>query len=441
MKKKTKKVFFILLGIVVLAGILFGVIFICSRNKTDSPKEEYPSFDVEIPEIDFTGDISGEGSIETSENEEDSSAPDDSEEISTEEESTGVTLSTEVRGIYVTGPMAGSEGFEDLITLVDETELNTMVIDIKDDNGNITYKSDAPCVSAEGTCIGYIRDIDGMMSRLKEKNIYTIARIACFKDNNLAENRPDLAIKAPDGAFVTDGNGLKWVNPYSEEVWDYLCSIAEEAYSKGFDEVQFDYVRFPVGNTASKADYGVEPGTLHEDGINGFLSYATERLNAQGIPVGADLFGTVMGSETDRDTTGQDYVAISEIVDVVCPMVYPSHYANGSFGQPVPDAAPYETIKGAMDLSVKEQSKVTGDRLSAVRPWLQCFTAKWVNGYISYDVAAVEKEIDAVYDAGYTQWILWNASNRYDVREVNMLPKNTESVEKAENTETSESAE
>lgn len=419
MKKKTKNAL-LLVGMVVLAGIVFFTVYFFVIREPEG--ETQPSTIKEISLEIGAGNIeSGNGDESTSEEIQEESGEEESTEAP--EENALPEISKEVRGIYVTGPKAGSEGFADLVTLVDETELNTMVIDIKDDNGNITFKSDAEFLSAEGTCIGYIRDIDGMMSLLKEKNIYTIARIACFKDDTLANNRPDLALKTPDGTYVTDANGLKWVNPHSEEVWDYLCSIGEMAHEKGFDEIQFDYVRFPVGETASKADYGVDTATVtHEDGINGFLSYAEERFHAEGILFGADLFGTVMGSDADKDTTGQDYAAIAETVDVVCPMVYPSHYANGSFGQKVPDAAPYETIKGAMDLSVEQLSGSDPEAVADVRPWLQCFTAKWVNGYVPYGKEQIEAQIKAVYDSGYTQWILWNATNRYDVREVNMLP-------------------
>ncbi|MGN0326891.1 MAG: putative glycoside hydrolase [Lachnospiraceae bacterium] len=318
-----------------------------------------------------------------------------------------------VHGIYVTGPMAGSSGMENLITLLDETELNTMVIDVKDDFGNITYDMNLSSVQELGNCIKYIRNMEDLLATLKEHDIYTIARIVCFKDNCLAMGRPELALKTSDGTYVTDSNGICWVNPYSEEVWAYLTEIAKEALAIGFDEVQFDYVRFPVGNVANAADYGVDMQNYpKEQAIASFLSYVKEQLGDHAV-VGADLFGTVIGNEVDMERVGQDYKTLGEIVDVLCPMVYPSHYANGVFGLSVPDAYPYETVLGALNNSVIELSEIENEKCAVVRPWLQSFTATWVDGSISYGGEQIRAQIQAVYDAGYDEWILWNASNRY----------------------------
>ncbi len=318
-----------------------------------------------------------------------------------------------VHGIYVTGPKAGSSGMEDLITLLDETELNAMVIDVKDDCGNITYDMDLNSVQELGNCVSYIRDMEGLLAELKEHDIYTIARIVCFKDECLAKGRPELALKTSDGTYVTDANGIRWVNPYAEEVWAYLTEIAQEALDMGFDEVQFDYVRFPVGNVANAAEYGVDMESYpKEQAIAGFLSYVKENLRGNAV-VGADLFGTVIGSEVDKERVGQNYKRLGEIVDVLCPMVYPSHYANGVFGLSVPDAYPYETVYAALSDSVSELSETPEEKRAVVRPWLQSFTATWVDGHISYNGDQIRAQIQAAYDAGYDEWILWNASNRY----------------------------
>lgn len=321
---------------------------------------------------------------------------------------------TRVKGIYVSGPMAGSGGMEELIRLVDETELNTMVIDVKNDEGNITYQMDFPMAQDMNACIGYIRDMDTLMALLKEHGIYTIARIVCFKDPYLAESYPELALKKPDGAPVTDAYGLSWVNPYKEEVWDYLVQVGLKAAETGFDEIQYDYVRFPIGEDADAADYGVDMSTVpKKDAISGFLSYAAQRLHEKGIPVTADVFGTIIGSETDVRQVGQDYVELGSIVDVLCPMVYPSHYNSNVFGLPVPDAQPYEAVYHALQDSAGALEIVDEASRSVVRPWLQAFTASWVNGHISYGEEQIRRQIQAVYDNGYEEWILWNASNRY----------------------------
>lgn len=296
---------------------------------------------------------------------------------------------TKVKGIYVTGPKAGSGGMEDLIRLVDETELNAMVIDVKNDEGNLTFRltneeipQDIPVldrISEMQAGIRYIRDIQTMMQELKDHNIYTIARIVCFKDPILAAAQPELALTKPDGKPVTDANGLAWVNPYRQEVWEYLTELAEMAADLGFDEIQYDYVRFPVGSDADAAD----------------------------------VFGTIIGSETDVQTVGQDYTALGQTVDAISPMVYPSHYANGVFGLKVPDAHPYETVSAAMQGSAEELQEIPEAERAVVRPWLQAFTATWVPGHISYNGTQIREQIQAVYDAGYEEWILWNATNRY----------------------------
>lgn len=319
-----------------------------------------------------------------------------------------------VKGIYVTGPMAGNNAFENLLTLVDDTELNAMVIDVKNDAGEITYRMSQETAQEMGACINYIRDMENFMKKLKEHGVYTIARIVCFKDPYLAEHHPELALKKPDGTAIVDGHGLAWVNPYKEEVWEYLVDVARKAGEIGFDEIQFDYVRFPIGSDAEAADYGVDRNVYtKEQAITGFLTYAAEELHKEGIPVTADVFGTIIGSETDVQQVGQDYAELGNIVDAICPMVYPSHYGNGVFGLSVPDAYPYETVYEAMKDSVEELADIPKEQQAVVRPWLQAFTATWVEGYISYGGDQIRAQIQAVYDAGYEEWILWNASNGY----------------------------
>ena len=319
-----------------------------------------------------------------------------------------------VKGIYVTGPAAGSERMEQLIDLVSSTELNTMVIDVKNDEGNLTYKMEVPASANLEAGIRYVKDMPALVERLHQQGIYVIARIVCFKDPVLAAARPELALRLPNGKAVMDANGLAWVNPYKEEVWDYLCTLAECASRDGFDEIQFDYVRFPIGNDANAADYGVDMSTYpREAGLTDFFDYASKRLHEKQIIFGADLFGTIIGSDVDRDRTGQNYLSIAEHTDAICPMIYPSHYANGTFGMNVPDQYPYETIANALQLS-KEELGETDSPKGVVRPWLQCFNAIWVDGHITYGSKEVHDQIQAVYDAGYEEWFLWHASNHYE---------------------------
>ena len=331
---------------------------------------------------------------------------------------------TKVKGIYVTGPKAGSTGMEELIGLVDETELNAMVIDVKNDEGNVTFRltneeitENIPVldqISEMQAGVHYIRDIQALMQELKDHNIYTIARIVCFKDPILAAARPELALTKPDGKPVTDANGLAWVNPYRQEVWEYLTELAEMAADLGFDEIQYDYVRFPVGSDANMADYGVDMDAYPKrQAIQDFLAYAGDRLHEKGCVVTADVFGTIIGSETDVQTVGQDYTALGQTVDAISPMVYPSHYANGVYGIPVPDAQPYDTVKAAMQAAAKQLNVIPEDNRAINRVWIQSFTASWVDGHISYGPKQIRDQIHGAYDAGFDEWILWNAAVKY----------------------------
>lgn len=319
-----------------------------------------------------------------------------------------------VKGIYVTAPTAGSAAMDDLIALIDETELNAVVIDIKNDEGEITYQMDLQKAQDMGACVSYIRDMEGLMATLKEHGIYTIARIVCFKEPCLAEYEPELALKKADGTTLTDGYGLEWVNPYEEGVWEYLTDVALAAAGVGFDEIQYDYVRFPIGEDAETADYGVDTETYpKEEAILGFLTYAAGRLHEKNVPVTADVFGTIIGSAVDVERVGQNYEGLGRTVDVICPMIYPSHYGNNVFGLKVPDAHPYETVYAALEGSREELAAIEEQKRAVVRPWLQAFTATWVEGHISYGGEQIRQQIQAVYDAGYEEWILWNATSRY----------------------------
>lgn len=318
-----------------------------------------------------------------------------------------------VKGIYITGAMAGTKNMKNLVELVETTEMNAIVLDIKNDGGNVTYKMDNAQAQSIGACVRYVKDMPALIKELHEKGIYVIGRIVCFKDPILARKRPDLALCQPDSTPVTDGKGNPWVNPFKKGVWEYICDLAEQATRDGFDEIQFDYVRFPIGSSANKAVYGVDLNTYSkEQGLTDFFSYVEKRLHKSNIIFGADLFGTVIGSPTDRKSTGQDYVKIASMTDNICPMVYPSHYASRTFGLDVPDAHPYTTILKAMQLSQDELAKDSLPK-ARVRAWLQCFSAPWVPGHINYGSAQVKQQIQTVYDAGYDEWILWNASNRY----------------------------
>lgn len=323
-------------------------------------------------------------------------------------------LHPKVKGIYVTGPTAGSAKMDDIIKLINDTELNAIVLDIKDDDGNITFMMDNNQVEETGACIPYIKDIDGLLKKLHDNDIYVIARIPCFKDPVLAKAYPELALRTLSGYPVTDANGNTWVNPCKEKVWDYVISIADTCSKLGFDEIQLDYVRFPVGQNSEEAYYG-QSATDEErqDYINEFLTRVKDVVHANNVPLTADVFGTIIQSNLDSKHIGQNYVTLASELDGLCPMIYPSHYANGEFDIDVPDALPYATIRSALTGSKDVLKGISNDDCAVIRPWLQAFTADWVDGHIDYDGNAIRGEIQAVYDAGYDEWILWNSKSEY----------------------------
>ncbi|MBD5476623.1 MAG: sugar fermentation stimulation protein [Lachnospiraceae bacterium] len=319
-----------------------------------------------------------------------------------------------VKGIYVSGPVAGTAKMDDLINLVEQTELNAMVIDVKNDEGKITYKMQSEQVTELEAGVRYIPDIKELVTKCKEKNIYLIARIVAFRDPYLAEKKPEWAVHTKSGQIFRDKKGLAWVNPYEREMWDYLAEIASQAAADGFDEVQFDYIRFSTDIGEGEVDYGPEAEQVDKvEIITEFTEYLYNTLLPQGVYVAADVFGTVIDNETDQEIVGQDYVKMAEHLDYICPMVYPSHYHNGAYGIAVPDADPYATIYAAASSSVQELGAVPREKCAHVRMWLQSFTAGWVSGHISYGPQQIREQIKGAYDAGYEEWILWNAAVNY----------------------------
>ncbi|HZG87223.1 putative glycoside hydrolase [Paenibacillus sp.] len=317
-----------------------------------------------------------------------------------------------VRGIYATAHSAGGARLDTLLTLIDDTELNSLVVDVKDDYGYITYPTTDPELAARGTAKNIIRDPAALLGRLSEHDVYPIARVVVFKDSVLAEARPDLSFVGQDGAVWKNGRGEAFVNPYRKEVWEYNIQVAKDAAKLGFKEIQFDYVRFPEGfeKKADILDYHKDERRRIEV-VADFVKYAREQLEPLGVRVSVDIFGYA-ASVPAAEGIGQDFEAISKYVDVICPMIYPSHYTAGWFGSAVPDAAPYVTIDGAMK-DTHEKLEPLGPFKPIIRPWIQDFTASWVKGYIKYGKREVEEQIRALMDNGVDEFLLWNANNRY----------------------------
>lgn len=320
------------------------------------------------------------------------------------------------KGIYVSGHTVGHERrFSELLELVESTELNTMVIDVKNDHGSVTYKSDIEVVKRIGSdASAPIKDVNALMETLRERNIYPIARVVVFRDPHLPEKQPEWAIQKRDGSGSwRDRSGYAWVNPYEKNVWDYNIAIAKEAALKGFREIQFDYVRFP--ENAEKVDreayFPGSEGIRKDEAIERFLTYAREQLADYNVHISADVFGVIATSWGDSDRIGQNWEKMSPLVEIISPMIYPSHYGAGYFGFAVPDANPAGTIRRALEDAIKRNAPL--EKPAVIRPWLQSFTATWVKGYIPYGPNEVRKQIDAARDLGIDEYLIWNASNRF----------------------------
>ncbi|NLM10479.1 MAG: putative glycoside hydrolase [Clostridiaceae bacterium] len=323
-----------------------------------------------------------------------------------------------VKGLYLTGWSAGNkERMDYYLNLIEETELNALVIDIKNDDGIVSYESKVPEVVEAGT---FLRKYDAkqLIEKLHEKDIYVIGRLVCFRDPAYSKKYPDRAVKHINGGLWREeknNQDMTWLNPCDERNWKYIVDIAKEAVELGFDEIQFDYVRFPDGNR-SKMNFGKTDFVKHEV-INNFLAYAREEM--PDVTISADVFGIVCVSPEDREDIGQYLELIGKDLDYISPMTYPSLYARGQIVNgikfPNPDLEPYAVVYNTLLMARDRLSKVEGYKAD-IRPYLQAYTASWLpkEAYQTYAAEQYRQQIQAVYDAGYEQWIFWDANNRYD---------------------------
>jgi len=316
-----------------------------------------------------------------------------------------------VRAAYLTYYGVGDKGIRTrVLDLAARTELNAVVIDVKGDRGWILYRTEIPqalAVGAQGPST--LKDFDALMADLKARGIYTIARVVTFKDNILANARPDLAIiDTRTGKPWIDNEKLAWVDPFREEVWSYNIAIAREAVARGFDEVQFDYVRFPTDGRLSAAKYsGPNNKDTRLPAIAGFLGRARRELGPLGVFVAADIFGYTAFNENDTDI-GQRIEELAPHLDYFCPMVYPSGYHMGVPGFRNPVQHPYEVVHESVRL-IRQRSASTRVR---VRPWLQDFKDYAFDRRI-FGVTEIRAQIKGADDAGAVGWMLWNPRNDY----------------------------
>ncbi len=310
-----------------------------------------------------------------------------------------------VKAIYMTSFIAGhKERRAALAELIEKTELNAVVIDVKDYSGAISFLVSDPLLVSVGASEKRIPDIREFIETLHQKGIYVIGRISVFQDPQFAVARPDLAVvRASDGALWRDRKGLAWLDAAAREAWEYTVALAKESYAVGFDELNFDYVRFPSDGDMNDIAYPWSGTRVKTEVLDSFFSYLAAELKPTGAVLSADLFGMT--------TTNRDDLNIGQVLEVglahfdfVAPMVYPSHYPPNFLGIPNPAAEPYRVIRYSLDKAFARASTTP----EKIRPWLQDFDLGAI-----YTADMVRAQMQAVYDAGFTSWMLWDPSNRY----------------------------
>ncbi len=324
-----------------------------------------------------------------------------------------VSTPERVKAIYMTSWVASNQKLRSgLVDIMDTTEINSVVIDIKDYSGKIVFSlADNPQLKAYGS--EEIRDPDlrDFVESLHKKGIYVIGRIAVFQDAYFVKHRPDLAVKNEAGTEVwKDRKGISWIDVGSHEYWDYIIQIALASHKIGFDEINFDYIRYPSDGNMQDISFPWSSTTPKAVALRSFFSYLHDHLEGSGLKTSADLFGMT--------TTAQDDMGIGQLLenalpyfDYVMPMVYPSHYPPSFMNYAKPEAHPYEVVQYAMKSAVDRRealASTTGKSVAELRPWLQDFGLG-----MTYGSAEVRAQIKATNDVGLESWALWSASNKY----------------------------
>jgi hypothetical protein len=313
-----------------------------------------------------------------------------------------------VRGLYVYRFAANPRRMKHLLAIADSTEINAFVIDVKDEFG-LNFNSNDPLLKKNAGTQVKATHLAAVVDSIRAHGILPIARIVVFKDSVTARNNPNHTIRKADGTPWHDKKGQTWVNPYANAIWEYNFRVAEEAIKMGFGEIQFDYIRFPEPYKSLPPQvFPEQNGRSKPQVLAEFLKAARERFAKLGVRTTADIFGlvTTVGGALE---VGQKWEPISESVDAVLPMVYPSHYPPGSFQLPHPNADPYDVIHIAVSRA-RERDEKLGIKGDHVRPWLQAFSL----GQPKYGPHEIEEEKRAVYDSGYDGWVLWEPGSRYD---------------------------
>lgn len=322
-----------------------------------------------------------------------------------------VTPPQSIRAVYLNAWVFGGRRFYDLVRLADTTEINAFVIDVKDDTGYLTYRSNvATAIDIGANNELRARDVRERLQVLHAHGIYPIARIVVAKDPLLATKKPAWSVKHTAGGLWRDRLNFAWVDAFNDSVWVYAAQLGEEAVRMGFAELQFDYVRFPdepKSKLASAVFSARREGETTRQGVARNLRLLRSRVKPLGVPFTIDIFGMTSSTEVDMGI-GQVWEDLVTGADVVLPMVYPSHYYGGFGDIRHPNSEPYKVVRRAIEDGMKRSAPL--GKTAEIRPWLQAFTL----GAPRYTPFHVKEQIRAVEDLGLVSWILWNPRGVYD---------------------------
>ncbi len=342
---------------------------------------------------------------------------------------------TPVRGIYVSAPAMHSPKVRARIQeIVETTRINALVIDVKDSSGYVFLPNSISAHSFANT--PYSTPALEFIKSLKEKDVYLIARIVVFQDPLTAKHFPEYALKNKDGSIWRDRKGMAFLDPQNKKVWEYAKQLSLDTYNFGFDEINYDYIRYPSDGMISQISYHIPESMTKSDMVEKFFAYIHEEMRIKnGVYISADIFGDTVRLKGDPGV-GQTLEKTFPYFDAVAPMVYPSHFSPGSYGMKNPDASPKEIMEGiAFDMNRKlnawcpvvssvidgmsekeikkalEQYEREKQKICSPwknRPWIQDFSL-----HAEYGVKEVKDQIDALEKAGITSWLVWNPSSRY----------------------------
>lgn len=316
-----------------------------------------------------------------------------------------------IRALYVNAWAFGGKRFHELVRLAERSEVNAFVVDVKDDTGYLTYRSEVPTAVAIGANSQLrARDVRERLRVMRERGIYPIARIVVAKDPLLATHKPDWSVRHVDGGLWRDRLDFAWVDAFNDSVWIYAAQLAAEAVRVGFAEVQYDYVRFPdepESRLRNALFPGRRQGETKRQGVARNLRLLGERTRKLGVPFTIDVFGLTTSATSDMGI-GQMWEDLVTSADVVLPMVYPSHYMRGVYNLKHPNSEPYQVIRRAMQDALRRSA--TLGKTAEIRPYLQAFTL----GPPRYTAAHVREQIRAAEELGLKSWVLWNPRSAYD---------------------------